>query len=118
MDSLAAMRKQTKRYIDENPITTDLSRVNKVPDSSGGVKTTRAPINKPQTFRIIQQQQNQQVERRAADGTNVRPDLNLMAEYDADVKKGDQFTYQGATVEVVYIQDLNYELMCEVAQRS
>lgn len=114
---LAVLRKQTSQYILDNPTDIILQRATKVRDGAGGWRVTRAPLGSPQTFRIVQAAENEGVERRNSDGEVVRPTLNMLAVYNADLQEGDQFTYHGGTAEVVYITDMRYELVAEVAMR-
>lgn len=107
------LRKQTSQYIAYNPVPVTMGRVTPVPDGAGGKRSSR--VSRPtQNVRIIQAQENQDVLRQDAEGNDVRPDLNMMMEWDGDVQKGDQFTWNGYLCEVVYVQDMAYEKMCEI----
>lgn len=116
---LALMRKQTKHYIAQNKDDVVLLRPTKVDDGAGGHTESDVP-QPPQVMRIIQQREGSGTERRNRDGEVVRPDLVLLAEWDADVKRNDRFKWRSYTAEVVYVQALEdqggvYELTCEVA---
>lgn len=111
---LGVLRQQTKQFIDENPTAISLVRGVKVPDGAGGNTFTTVDLL-PQTMRLIEQQENSTVERQTVGGKVVRPMLNLFCEYDADIQRGDQFTWQGMTVQVVWITDTGYAKTAEVA---
>jgi hypothetical protein len=111
------LRNQTHGYIAFNPVSITVMRASKVDDGAGGKRSTRT-ARPPQTVRIIQQQENNQVLRVDQEGNNVRPDLNMMMEWDGDVQSGDQFDWSGFLCEVIYVQDMDYEKMCEVLTRG
>lgn len=117
MQGTDTMVKQTLRFIEENPADITFTRRTKVPDGAGGYTTTDAPLPDPQQVRVVQQPANAQVERRNQAGEVVRPALNIIALPDANIEIADTFTWQGRLVEVVWITDLGYELICEVALR-
>jgi hypothetical protein len=108
------LRRQTAGYIAANPTSVELMRAVTAPDGAGGKRTSRPTARPAQTVRIIQAAENQETVRTDAEGNNVRPDLNMMMEWDGDVAKADQFTWHGYLCEVVYVQDMNYEKMVEV----
>lgn len=121
---LSVMRKQTHAYIMAAPTPVVLRRMTKVSDGAGGY--TRTPTPQPeQVVRMIRQNESEATERRNRDGEVVRPQLVMMMEWDGNVHMGDQFDYDPRGVsdpqvhlaEVVWITDMNYELLCEVAFR-
>ena len=121
---LSVMRKQTHAYIMAAPTPVVLRRMTKVDDGAGGF--TKTPSNQPeQVVRIIRQDESEATERRNRYGEVVRPQLVMMMEWDGNVQLGDQFDYdprgvedpQAHLAEVVWITDMNYELLCEVAIR-
>lgn len=116
--AMRVQRKNTEAYIKANPTEITLMRGIKTPDGAGGKRTTRTALGFTQQVRMIQaEERGDIVERRNSDGENVRPLLNMLCVWDADVVVGDQFTWKDNQCEVVYITDLNYELTCEVAVR-
>lgn len=110
---LGVLRQQTKQFINENPTDISLIRGIKVPDGAGGNTFDTVDLL-PQTMRIIEQQESDAVERQSVGGKVVRPILNLLCEYDADVRRGDQFTWQGLTVQVVWVTNTGYAITAEV----
>ena len=122
MSELNVMRAQTKQYIAFNPDSVVLTREVRTPDGAGGWTTTGSTPLPPQVMRIIQQRESNGTERRNRDGEVVRPALVLLAEWDANIKRNDTFTWEGQTAEIVWVQALEtsggvYELTCEVALR-
>lgn len=111
------LRRQTHGYIAFNPSTVILKRGTAASDGAGGKRTSRA-ARPAQVVRIIQAAENQDTLRTDTEGNNVRPDLNMMMEWDGDVQKGDQFTWDGRLCEVVYVQDMRYEIMAEVVSKG
>lgn len=106
------LRKQTHGYIAQNPTDVVMNRATKVDDGAGGKRTSRAP-RPVQTVRIIQSAEAQATVRLDQDGNNVRPDINMLMEWDGDVQRGDQFTWDGNLCQVVYITTLTYEKTAE-----
>lgn len=113
---IEVMRKQTRNYIRANSSQITLKRKTKVPDGAGGHTYTDTPLP-PQTMRVIQQNLSEAVERRNVAGEVVRPTVVVMAEWNADMRKGDTFPWEGMTAEIVWVTNLNYELLGEVSVR-
>jgi hypothetical protein len=117
MQGLSVLREQTVDFIKDNPVDLTLKRVTKQDDGAGGHTTAETDLN-PQRVRLVTQRQGAGVERRTTSGEVVRPDAVLVAPYNADVQMGDVFTWNDRRMEVVWVNDLHYELMCEVAARG
>lgn len=118
MDDLLAMQRQTKQFIDENPITVNLQRDSLIPDGAGGHSVTPNPVGN-QVFRMISQSTSSAVERRTSDGQLVSPEFVLLGEYDADARNGDFYMLDGIKYEIVYVRfDRRYETWSEVAYRG
>lgn len=113
---LAVLRRQTLHYIKSNPSEVIFTRMTKTPDGAGGSSIEPAPQT-PQTVRIIQQQQYKDVERRNAAGEVVRPNMTVLAAHDANMLRGDTFVWEGLVMEVVWVTDMKYELVGEVATK-
>lgn len=113
---LGVLREQTEAFIAENPYIVALVRNTKVSDGAGGWTTTPLALS-PQVVRLVPQSRLVSVERRTVGGEMTKPDMNMLATYDADVEVGDTFTWNGRTVEVVWIHATGYEKTCEVAVR-
>lgn len=112
------LRRQTAQYIKQNQTDVVLNRRMTTPDGAGGVIRLGDHFLNAQPMRIIQASESSIVERRTSDGETVRPDLNMLAMWDADIKEGDRFVWKGYNAEVVYITDLPYERTAEVSLRS
>jgi hypothetical protein len=113
----AVMRKQTKQFIDDNPITVTLYRPGaQHSDGAGGVTWDPGTDLAPQVMRLITKNQaGDSVSRTNVDGTTVQPDFVLLGEYDADVKNGDTFQLDGVEARVLYVRnDRRYETWAEV----
>lgn len=111
---ISVLTEQTEQFIDENPTDLVLTRNTKVPDGAGGSTTSPTDLD-PQTVRVIPQSRLVSVERRTTAGAVVKPDMNLICMPDADVQRGDTFTYNGLKMQVVWVSVLSYEKIAEVA---
>lgn len=109
-------REQTEQFIDQNPTMITFTRNTKVPDGAGGGTYTPTPLP-PQKVRVIAQSRLVSVERRNVHGATVRPDMNLLALWDADIQRGDTFSLNNMDMEVIWVNVLPYEVMAEVAVR-
>lgn len=108
------LRRQTYHYINQNPTDVVLLRTVEVDDGAGGrLPSSETAINS-QLVRIIQANESEATERVNQDGKTVRPTLNMLMKWDADVMRGDRFTWRGMRCEVVYITDMGYEKVAEV----
>lgn len=114
---LRVLRRQTTSYIAANPESVSLVREVRLDDGAGGYMEGNPSTIAAQTVRIIQKSESEATERRNRDGEVVRPSVVLLAEWDANVQVGDEFVWEGMRAEVVYISDMKYELVCEVAAR-
>lgn len=108
------LKEQTRRFIDENPLYINLTRNARVSDGAGGYTTTPSALE-PQTMRVVPQSRLVSVERRTTGGAMVKPDMNLVCQFNADVQRGDTFTYNGLLMEVIWVNDIGYEKIAEVA---
>lgn len=111
------LQEQTQRFIDEKPTGIVIKRSTKTPDGAGGWTTTESSLN-PQIGRIVTQRQGAGVERTTVGGENVRPDVVVIMRHDADIIRGDWFTWDGLRMDVVWVNDLGYEKMAEVSARA
>ena len=113
----AVMRKQTKHFIDDNPVTVTLNRPgSKSSDGAGGFVVAMGSDLDPQVMRLITMNQSgEAVSRSSLDGTIVQPNYVLLGEYDADINEGDTFQMQGLEARVVYVRaDRRYETWADV----
>lgn len=118
---LAVLRRQTQRFIEENPVSITIKRTITESDGAGGRKPATdqgQPID-PQVFRLIPQLRGGMVATRDVDGNRVKPEYVLIGTYDADIKGGDGFTYQGREFYVSFVRlDRDYETWAEVMYRG
>jgi hypothetical protein len=112
--TMAAMKRQTARFINDDPTTIVLQRNMKVEDGAGGYTTAPTDLT-PQVVKVSQQRSAQATERRNRSGEVVQPSIYLVMYWDADVQRDDTFVWQGLNCEVVWITDLKYVKHAEVA---
>src|SRR3546814_13644660 len=94
------MRRQTKAYIEREPVKIILNRQETASDGQGGVIFTSGPIP-VQTFAMDAMGRLQQGQlRRTVDAQEVQPEYFLMGEYNADAKRGDWFFIEGIKYEI------------------
>lgn len=114
MSEYAVKVRNTKRFIDQNPSFITLMRGVDVPDGAGGSTETPAPLE-PQEMRVVQQARAVATERRNSAGEVVTPTITLVCMPDTDIKRGDEFTWEGLSAEVVWVTDLKYVKHGEVS---
>ena len=114
----STMRRQTHQFIMDDPTTIEITRQTRVPDGAGGTVPDADPTPvEPQVVKVSQQRANSGVERRNADGEMVTPQIVLVCEWDADIKRDDTFVWNELDCEVVWVTDLGYVKHGEVAVR-
>lgn len=113
---MGVLREQTEFFIDQNPIDLVLSRITKVDDGAGGTTEDSVPLD-AQKMRLVKPAPSTSVERRTVGGEMVFPTLSVVAQFDADMQRGDTFKYQGLTMEIVWVNDMGYEKIGEAAPR-
>lgn len=111
------LRRQTLHYIKQNPTDVVLNRETLVSDGAGGKIPSGESAIPAQMVRIVQASETDATERVNQDGKTVRPTLNMLMSWDADVERGDEFVWRDMQCEVVYITDMGYEKTVEVATR-
>lgn len=116
MEGTDVLKEQTKRFIDENPTDVVFTHNTPVSDGMGGHTMNPTPVP-AQTVRIIQMVSAQATERRTVSGEMVSPDMKVLGEWDADIKKDDTFIWNGLDMEVVWVVVLPYEKTAEVVAR-
>ena len=115
IQELSIQREQTTNYINANPTDIALTRYTRTSDGAGGTTATGATLD-PQTFRVVAQSSAARTtERRTVSGAMVNPDIILVCQWDANIERGDSFDYNGIKMQVVWITDLQYEKLAEVA---
>lgn len=112
IQGMSVEREQTKFFIDQNPYALTVHRNTRVPDGAGGYTETSADLP-AQTVRVVSQARTVAVQRRTVSGEVVIPDISIVAEWDADLQRGDTFTYQDLNMEIVWVSDLGYEKIAE-----
>lgn len=110
---LAVQRSLTRAFIAADEDQIELVRKAEVPDGSGGYTTV--PVAVPsQPMRLIPLQAGGP-ERHTLDGRVVEPGYHLLADWEADMERGDLFTVGGRRYEVVFIvENRTYEVKGEV----
>lgn len=116
MQGHGVLLQQTEQFINDNPTDVVFTRHTKVSDGAGGSTTTSTPLS-AQTVRIVQAGPSGSVERQNQEGTVDRPDLTIVAMPDADLQRGDTFTWQSMNAQVTWVRTLDYELLADVAVR-
>lgn len=120
MRGLGVLRKQTQQFIAENPSELTIMRQNMVDDGAGGEIADGEPTPlDPQTMRVVIKSLNQQIEFRTVSGEVTNPEYSIVAEYDADLREGDWFTFDGNRIEVVFAYSVgDYERRAEAVRRG
>lgn len=122
-DDIAALRMQTKEFIDVNPTSVVITRKNITSDGEGGVQHTLTTLS-AQTMRLITQPAGSAVLRTTIEGEELAPDFVLLGVHDSDMVHGDWFMRNGAKYELVYVRDdgrapaQRYERWAEVLYRG
>jgi hypothetical protein len=111
------LREQTRNFIAENPSQVVLTRSTETPDGAGGTtKGSPTPLT-AQKMRIVLQAANESREIRTSSGEMLKPTAVLIAEYNADVQRGDVLTINGVRHEVAWVRNLGYEISADVVAR-
>lgn len=112
---LRVQRATTRAFIEADPITVVLYRSEFLSDGAGGeIKQNPEPLT-PQRARLIPMQDGS-TPRLIADGEQVTPKYMLMGEHDLDVEREDEFTVNGRSYKVVFVnENRQYEVKAEVA---
>lgn len=112
-------RINTRAYIASDPTLMRLKGLHEESDGAGGKRRTwgGAGNEREVTLRVINTSYlSNTTTRRTVDGENVTPSIQLIAEWNADVRPGDHFNYLGEEYEVVFIQpEQRYQKVCEAA---
>jgi len=116
----AVQRVITENFISASPVTLSLSRPSLADDGAGG-RTTVWNSLPPQIFRMVLQTGSNVI--RSVDGEELRPEFALVGPWNADVNRGDRFTYDGIVYEVIWTHPGNvmptaYEIRAEVVSRG
>lgn len=83
-------RRNTKRFIDADPIILTLTTRGSLRTASGAYAHERAAERPPQTFKLIMQSPaGGSIEQRTEDGTERQVDYILLGEWDAQIAVGD-----------------------------
>lgn len=111
---LAVQRDLTTAFIAADPNNTVLMRQARTANGSGGW-VLGPPVALPSQVTRLIPLQSGATERHSQDGKLVQPTYALLAEWDADMQRGDKFTLNGRRYEVVFInENQSYELKGEV----
>lgn len=115
---LAIQRMNTDAFIRAWPETLVFNRSTKIADGQGGWTVGPPQDLPPQQLAVLAQ--NTQLEQRLTlDGQMVRPDYKLVGYFDANVQRGDWFSWRGNRYDVVYVYgNRDYETLVEVIFRG
>lgn len=112
---LAMLRKGTTDFINARPTVISLNRRERYRMGTGAWKWRPMGVRDPQTMRVIEQGPPEVFT--TQDGVQRRLDYVLLAEWDADVVKGDWFLYDDDAVEVVEVyHDNGYEVRASLVR--
>lgn len=113
-------RKQTRAYIAADPLPVILSRSSLVRDPSGGYVRNTPTSLASQLMRLDPTAANNAPVRRTVDGIEISPEYVLLAEWNADIERGDWFYKSDVKYEIVFVDDTQrkYETRAEVANRG
>lgn len=108
-------RRLTSAFIDADPLQVTVSRRERVPNGSGGFRLGPPSSLSPQKGRLIPSQY-QLPDRETANGTIASPGSVLVMEWNADIKRFDEFTdANGFVFQVVWVYEKrDYETKCEL----
>jgi hypothetical protein len=120
MRGQSVLRKQTSQFIAENPTDVVITRQVMKDDGAGGSIPDGPPSSlDPQRVRVVIKSLNQQIEFRTVEGEVLKPEYSIVGEYDADIREGDSFTYDGNRIEVVFVFSIgDYERRAEAVRRG
>jgi hypothetical protein len=115
VSEIIAQRKLTKDFIDASPTPVVLTPRNRVRQPNGSYKWQYGLARQPQTMRVIEQAPPSVIT--LEDGTQRSLDYVLLAEWDAQLSKGDTFQFQGNTCLVLEVYHSNgYEVRGSVTR--
>jgi hypothetical protein len=108
-------RRLTEAFIAADVTVLELTRTPRMSNGAGGWTIgTPVPLS-PQRFRLIPSGDGA-TERLTADGRKVEPSYMLMGEYNADLRRFDEFELDGRRYQVVFVNaNRSYETKGEVA---
>jgi hypothetical protein len=123
MDSIerSVLRRQTTAFIKDNPVSLTITRGGaKTSDGAGGWTIGDGTPIDPQTMRMIPSGEGRaQLQARNVDGEVITPGFVIIAEHDANIKKGDGFVKDNRNYEIIYVrEDRRYETWAEVVYRG
>lgn len=109
---LKAQRKLSAAFIRADYRDVSLLRRTRTDDGAGGTLVGEALPLAPQRMRLLPQEDGATA-RTTAEGETATPEFMLMAEWDADMERFDEFEADGARFQIVYVDDRKYELKGE-----
>jgi hypothetical protein len=102
---LELQRRITTAFIEADPLEIQLTRSTLTANGSGGYATSDpAPVGGLQRMRLIPQQ-GPIPEQLTADGRRVIPQYVLMATYQANMQRWDEFALNGERYQIVDVQN-------------
>lgn len=100
MSELAYQRRNTKAFIDADPVSLTLLAQNRVSLPDGGYRVDPPTPRAPQIFRLIPQSDVMPVVQ-TPDGHQLTPTYVLLGEYDAIMERWDKFTFNNVEFQIV-----------------
>jgi hypothetical protein len=110
---LDVQRQLTIDFIAADPTSVAFIRYPRVANGSGGYKKGAPQSIGVQAVKVVRLG-DIAVERTTEDGRSVAPSFALVAEWDADLVRWDEFTMNGHRLQVVYVDNRGYEIKAEV----
>lgn len=116
---LAAQIRQTRAFIDANPLTVVLTPHTREADGSGGRKLVAGEPRQPQTVRIMETASTRMAARPTEVGEGYQQEATLLALPDAVVEVNDMFPYSGGTWRVIeLLLPIGYEIRAVVVRHG
>jgi hypothetical protein len=118
---LGVLIRQTRRFINDNPVDVRIMRSPRTPDGAGGTLTDEEVevSEDTDTIRIVPTGLMNQVEIRTVDGEVVKSGYSILAMPDIDLKDGDSFMFEGNRYEVASVVQIGgYEMRAEAVRRG
>jgi PKD repeat protein len=110
---LEVQRQLTAGFIAADPFIVNFTRYPRIANGSGGYAKGAPVAVATQAMKLIRLGDTA-VERTTEDGRSVAPTFVLVASWDADIQRWDEFTMNGHRLQVVYVDNRGYEAKAEV----
>lgn len=117
MSELDYQRRNTKAFIDADPISLTLQKQNRVSLSDGGYRVDDPTPRAPQTFRMIPQSDVMPVVQ-TPDGHQLTPSYVLLGTHDCLMERWDKFTFNGVEFQIVSPIRPDFRLVINAYERK